>query len=423
MRHLHSQTPALSSTKDASSDNSRKKVEIAYAVSLFMCGNHDVQISGLLDSAMVLKHSVELIHRRSKYGYKMYAIVHRNALGCADKLRRIGYNILVRDSFIEKDEIEGDYLRRIVDSAGGGMGSREFLKLHAYNITWHEIVVHVDMDYMFLKSHDHLYDSMLLDPTSKEGVSAREQIVREREPFIIGEKDAPLPNQIDAFFTRDYPLPWPGKVPCFQGGFLILRPSESTFLEYLSVIKTGDYRGGMGNDSGWGGKGYGWLYGCETYQGVVPYYYDILHPGTAVELDGCIYNHMGVSVHYDRGGFNVERPKLKEYKKFLGQCRNGKGMNCNDCRKTEPSDIMSNHFTICGKPWKCDPAAQMPPAHVNFTLCNAMQKEWTRIRFDLEETLDTPTANRNGSFATDIYQGVCMNDGSENYIPINIDPL
>jgi hypothetical protein len=323
------------------------------------------------------------------------------------------------------------------------LGSAELIRLHAYNITQHPIVVHVDMDLFFTKPMDALFDAMLLSEEEGKGNHhdhhhiARSLIRREPEPFVRTDKDLPMPDRMDAFATRDYPQTWPGKAPCFQAGLLVLRPSEQVLLEFLDIVKEGHYVPGMHEtESGWGGKGYGW-YVCETFQGLVPYYYDILHPRTAVELDGCIYNHMDLNVFWENGGFHYSRPKLGAYRKCTGQCRNGRGMNCTDCRKTPVSEIKSVHFTICGKPWKCLTTNQMgSPNQVNDTLCNELQSVWTDIRIDLEDTMMIMANNqetgdgtgttairnhvRNGTYAMDLYKGICRGEGSENYIPISM---
>ena len=70
-----------------------------------------------------------------------------------------------------------------------------------------------------------------------------------------------------------------------QGGFLVLRPSMEVYDEFVQIIKKGDFRQG----SGWGGV-MGVFYGSMTFQGLIPYYYDVLHPNEGVELNRCIYN-------------------------------------------------------------------------------------------------------------------------------------
>ncbi len=64
-----------------------------------------------------------------------------------------------------------------------------------------------------------------------------------------------------------------------QGGFLVLHPSIDTYKIFCNVLKEGNYR----SNEGKGGKGYG-AYGAMTFQGIIPYFYDQLQPGTAIEL-------------------------------------------------------------------------------------------------------------------------------------------
>jgi hypothetical protein len=216
-------------------------------------------------------------------------------------------------------------------------------------------------------------------------------------------------------------------VPCFQAGLLVLRPSEDKLNEFIDTIKEGNYIGGMHpTESGWGGKGYGYSIGCMAVQGVVPYYYDILHPRTAVELDGCIYNHMGMNTLYEPGGMHFNKRKLLAYKAFQGQCRNGRGMNCTDCRKTPVSQVKSVHFTICRKPWTCNGATEIAEL-VNATKCNELQRKWTQVRIDLEDRMEQSTGvdlstRRNGSHAVHIYEGICNvgEEGDNFYVPIEL---
>ena len=405
-------------------------ITIAYAVSLIMCGdlNHDKPIGGFIDAATVLKHSIHKMHERSKYGYKTYVIVHEQATTCYQPLESRGYEPIIVKHPVRADEIRGEFLRNNIENEYC-CGSAEFVKLHAFNITQHPVVVLLDMDMLMLQPMDELFDSMLLDPLSEDGARARAAVHREAEPFVWQEKGQPMPDKIDAFFTRDYASSFPGKVPCFQAGLLVLRPSEEAFLELLDIIREGNYTGDVHPvNEGWGGKGYGFSIGCKTVQGVVPYFYDVFHPRTAVELDGCIYNHMSLNVKYEKGGFHFARIKLRSFQKFRGQCRNGRGYNCTDCRATDISQIKSVHFTMCGKPWSCDPG--VPTSNqINTTKCVEFQKLWVDYRLDYERELGThPPVHRgnfnnetyrNGTFQTRIYRGICKNfGGSSNYIPI-----
>lgn len=72
--------------------------------------------------------------------------------------------------------------------------------------------------------------------------------------------------------------------PCL-GGFLVVRPSMARFDELRAIIKKGDHRAG----SGWGGSGIGNFWGGQTIQGIVPYFYHVVHPGDSLELNRYVY--------------------------------------------------------------------------------------------------------------------------------------
>lgn len=173
----------------------------------------------------------------------MYALVHPEAEFCArPTLQPLGYEILIRDVPVPLNEIEGDYLREKVP-ANGCCGEKEFVKLHAYTILEHPVVVHLDLDTLVLKPMDKLFDVMI-DGVPKDGTN---------EGIEVAFND-PLPsasNAVDAYFTRDYNMNHPGmKHAGVQGGFLVLRPSRTAYDEFVSIIRKGDFR----SNGGWGGK-------------------------------------------------------------------------------------------------------------------------------------------------------------------------
>ena len=132
------------------------------------------------------------------------------------------------------------------------------------------------MDVALFQPMDDLFDSMLFPSESMEGKRARSRLE-------LQHPERSLPNQIDAFLTRDITSanPWE-KRQGVQGGFLVSRPSLSTFERYLAFIKEGNYTKGRGEGSGWSGLGYGGFQGAMAYQGVVAFFYDQLAPNTAV---------------------------------------------------------------------------------------------------------------------------------------------
>jgi hypothetical protein len=76
-------------------------------------------------------------------------------------------------------------------------------------------------------------------------------------------------------------------------------------------------------------------------QGLLAYYYDMVQPNTAVELNQCRFNHMGMDVRY-RHHPNFIARKVKK----IGKCRNNLEY-CEDCMTTNVSLIYSVHYTQC----------------------------------------------------------------------------
>lgn len=117
-------------------------VVIAHAVSLIKCSKGS-SVAGFLDAAAVLRHSVHKnsVHyvpptssdyppqRRSRYSYKMYGIVHTSCQEHAKVLSKLGYEILVRDHPVKKEDIRGEWLRNHIEGENC-CGSAEFIKLY-----------------------------------------------------------------------------------------------------------------------------------------------------------------------------------------------------------------------------------------------------------------------------------------------------
>lgn len=255
-------------SKNNANTNNNKPIVIAYVISLIKCGDMHSSTEGMSDAAMVLRHSVHLQSIRanngiSKYDYKMYAIVHKDAEKCSQTLVDSGFHILVRDVPITKDEIQDEYLKKHIKHALC-CGHDEFIKLYAYTMIEYPIVVHVDVDFTFHKPMDDLYDAMIYEYNSIEGIAARKRIPLERPNTTI------LPNRIDAYMTRDWPQVMPGRKPAYQAGLLIIRPDMDVFYTILNVIKTTKFISGFGRDNGWNGKGK-----SEGTNYILLFFYDI----------------------------------------------------------------------------------------------------------------------------------------------------
>lgn len=146
-----------------------------------------------------------------------------------------------------------------------------------------------------------------------------------------------------------------------QGGFLVVRPSQSDFDNLVSIIRSG---GDWVSGKGWGGAKllYGGYYGAATIQGLASYYYGHLQHNRSIELNRCHYNTM------------VDSPYST--KKNTTRCRTLES-TCEDCRTTPLENVYTAHFTTCGKPDRCRLSAQR--------LCMELFAEWHKTRRSLED--------------------------------------
>jgi len=287
---------------------------VAYAISFIKCGNWQTDAAGLTDASLILRHSIHKISSRnpasgSKYDYKMYAIVHRDAEACSKVLSDAGFEVVVVEPPVRAPEIRGEFLRKHIHREWC-CGADEFIKLYAYTLP-EEIVVHVDIDFAFYKPMDDLFDTIRFDKDSPEGRAARERLLLERQDDV-------LPDKVDMFMTRDWPqvVKWRWPTAGYQAGFMVARTEPGVLDEMVEIIREGNFTEGTGFGSGWGGLGYGGYVDSMAMQGFVAYFYDHHRPNTAVELNQCRFNHMGMDV------------------KFRGSCRNGRE-TCEDCQTTK----------------------------------------------------------------------------------------
>lgn len=258
------------------------------------------------------------------------------------------------------------------------------VKLWAYTLTDYPIVVHLDIDTLLLQPLDELYDAIIDGPTTSS-----------KENIKLMHPNSELPSKIDAYFTRDYNLVRPGKDHVgMQGGFFAVRPSQAAFDQLCETILEGNFKAFVG----WGGLGYGGYYGAQQIQGLLPYFYDHLHPNTAVELNRCVYNTM------------VDNPYLK-VDGVDTKCKIPNSVNCEDCRLKTKSQVKLVHFTICQKPWGCDFIRNVKTRD----LCNPLHHEWFRIRRDLELGWGK---EYDGKYKPEQFFGFCNRGGSGGYISI-----
>jgi hypothetical protein len=201
---------------------------IGWAVTITGCGSDPIT-----EGAAVLMHAIHLtsVHGNmgGRYDYKMYAIYHPDGEACALTLKDLGYELVKRETPVAVKDIEGKFLREkivrlpvqliviivlnielmfefivlsccmvvwLVDfpkEKNGCCGEKELVKLEAYTLTDHPAVVHLDLDVVVLKPMDALFDMMLAD--------SKEDMDTSNVPLMW--PDLPIPEKVNAFFTRD----------------------------------------------------------------------------------------------------------------------------------------------------------------------------------------------------------------------------
>ena len=396
--------PVKPSTSNAKSSQAKSENTIAYAVSITSCVLNER--NRLIDGAAVLKHSIHLNsidnHKNnnngSKFSYEMFAFVHPDANDCTPHLQQLGYTVMIKETPVDPTQIKGAFYKEHVVKSGC-CGDREFLKLYAYTLFDYPIVVHLDIDSLILKPLDDLFLVMLNSDGSKDQTKINDYGgANLKNVPVMYEK--PIPQIVDAFFTRDYNMVRPGKkYPGFQGGFLIVRPSQKAFDQYIDIILEGDFHKG----SGWAGLGFGGYYGAQQIQGIASYYYDHFHPNTAIELNRCVYNSMA----------DDPRSPIKDG----ARCRDGRDL-CEDCRGKPIEDVRSIHFTLCQKPWLCNYFPESGPTISTNKMCNKFHREWHRVRADLEEFLEAKKETHSATWKSELYYGHCNHAGAKGYIPL-----
>jgi hypothetical protein len=429
----HSQSNEPATVTHTAPLNNSKPIVIAHAVSLITC-HKAARVKGFLDAFIILRHSIHQnsvhVHPNSKYSYQMYVIIHQDG-GCAeyaDHLRRLGYIPIIKPTPVDISQLPEGYYKSHVENENC-CGSKEFIKLYAYTLTDHPIVVHWDLDTAVLQPMDDLYDAMLFDKDSPEGQAARSRLALQR-PLTV------LPDRIEAFITRDVTsaAPWE-KVQAVQGGFVVARSNPQLLEMYKEFINKADYVGGRGPGSGWGGLGYGGFQGAMAYQGVLAYFYDIIYPGHHVELDVCRWNQVVADVIW-RGPSRVD---------LNGTCRDyppdgdlmantPEAGKCYDCRILPLEETMTVHYTACKKPWECtvpyprvprDKAQVYRLSHLtNVTTCGLLFERYFTYRQGIEDKMKAITGSdvskRDGKYFPEYFKGYCQR--SSDYISMDNIP-
>ena len=421
---------------------------VAYVVTITHCQKPNptpsswLKNSVLQNSGAVFQRAIQLAsfptNPNARYGSKFYAITYDRDYSqlCAEEYEKMGFTVLRRPLPVEdplghlkrsypnmEKKFPGKYPPRPIIEDDGCCGPRELLKLRMYELVDHPVVVHLDLDSLVLQPLDELFDVIVHPADTPQGAAARQHLVEAN--LIAPTYNRPLPDQIDAFYTKD----WCSAKPKFsqwvgiQGGFMVARPSLDVYEDYKRIISEGNYTLGLGAGSGWGSAGYGrQIVGSMTFQGITPYYYEVVNR-TGVELHRCKFNHMSDN---PRLTINARYPRPSPIDPDVagfsdGACRDGRD-NCEDvqCQTWDISDARSIHFTNCLKPWDCP-----DPSRWNNTLvernCRRLHREWFKIRQAIQEQSETNAAMAErrikDSFEPDMFLGFCNKSGSAGYIP------
>ena len=346
-------TPVTAKTEPPS------RPKIAYAITVTKDGS-------FLDGALVLGYAARKYHDAKKgfpsdFDVDLVAFTAPSVKTSIPILKHFGWKIMERPLPVSIDEIENqEYAQKMRNS--GCCGADEFLKLWAYTLTDYHRVIHLDMDSIVFKNMD--------------------------EIFKIDK---------EFLFTGDYNMKGNCKYPPVQGGFLVVRPSMETFEEFRAIIRRGNH-----GSKGWEGSHIGNFWGGQTIQGIMPYYYNIVHPERALELNRCIYNCM------------VDNP----YRPNTMKCQDGHE-TCEDCRLQKPEMVSSAHFTICQKPWTCTYHSNPK----NKDLCKVFHKKWFALRDEFEQELGVDTSYRVKDTIFVDSLGMCKSYGDRNYRPIPLPKI
>lgn len=382
------------------SNLSNNDISIGYAISVTGCPEDNKKSVSLYDAAAVLSQSIKRASSVGRYKhYTMHALVHKDAVKCTMPFfeEELNYKVHIVDTPVSIDEIETAYLRERI-SNGGCCGEKELIKLHAYGLTQHPIVVHLDLDTIILKPLDDLFDTMLVNTLTKDTMPS----------LHIMPSSLSKAKTVDFMFTRDYNMATMHMIKKkhvgVQGGFFVLKPSQQTLKEMKDLLRKGHYTGG----NGWGDKGFGPFYGSQTIQGFLPYFYDYIKKGqTSVELNRCYYNNM------------VENPRDKRTINNVvsGNCKDGRE-DCPDCRELPVDEVYSAHFTLCQKPWECFPHSQKMLQH---ELCRSFFSKWYEMRHQYQQEHHGEASQpdkKPKSFHSDIFLGYCKTFGPSGYVPL-----
>lgn len=323
----------------------------------------------------VHRNSAENPASGSRFHYQMYAAVHPKATVCTDRatgkvidrvsvLEDLGYKVKICHEPVYIKEVRGlEFLQYARND--GYYGIRDYIRLNAFNLVEHPVVVVLDLTTLILQPMDQLFAPLIGVETSMK-----------------------------AFYAKDYSAV---TVQTLQTGidFLIAKPSVSVYDELIGRLREERFQG----EKGWGGLGFGGFNGAMTTGGLLRFFYEHMHSGAADELDSCIVNH-------NEDPYIAVDGVLK--------CRNVN--TCQDCRSSAMDDIKVASFTVCNAPWSCE---EHDSRRNENRLCFLYGLTWFDHRKELEEQWPGfRVADRSGPYKRDQFYGFCNEKGYEGYVPM-----
>lgn len=363
------------------------------------------------DAAAILQYSIAKVHARggSRYDYQLYGLLHPNSVRCVDStngditdrhaiLTDLGYRVLIRSepvplqdfgsSNTDQQMVEG-YKRDVEHATGGGY--RDFVRLHSFAMTWHNVVVMVDLHTMFLRPIEDLYDALL-------GASNGNTIELPRLDALRVRPKTQL------LFTRDYNTVTPYNFNTgYEMSLLVLEPNQSVFDDLVNLLLAGQYD----TASGWGQVGSFVGYPkAKLTSGLLPYYFEHIRGNehnAAIELSGCVYANKNDEPHVRM----VDKSEV---------CRDGTS-NCVDCRARPFEDIRVVIMTVCRSPWTCFFHQQQ---REEIKHCRWFHSTWFAFRKELEEQKRDvfPKVDNSGGYFPKHYHGYCSRQGFVGYTPM-----
>lgn len=347
----------------------------------------------------------------------------------------------------------------------GCCGDKELIKLATYKLTEHEFAVHLDLDTLVIHPLDELFNVMYFGSNTDEGKRARAQLAEVAAPTYINRRQTGNPSKsgnmkatellanitVDGYFTKDYNMIVPGNQNQrvgVQGGFLVVRPSTTTYTHLISLVYSGEFYGGFdAKTSGWMKSGYGkHIWGSMTIQGLMAYYFDVEQLEHSVELNRCRYNNIADNARVSSFARNPKFPRCTllpfirnatnpRYNFDDKLCRDGRA-SCDDtnCQRFPLEKARVLHYTYCKSPWKCNGCDYLET--YKEPMCYAMTREWFRIRSTIpgegNVKLDNVKGDENGPLSVikadgeveltqgncykEFYLGYCLAVG--NFVPM-----